>query len=213
MSVEMPGPINVLLKTAHGVVLDVGPGSGEQLPRFDPAKVGVMYGAEPNIHLHPGLLRIAEKAGFDGKYKALQCGGEPESLIPALAKAGVLKDSVSQGVFDDIVCVRVLCGVPRPEETIQGLYRLLKPGGRLIVCEHIANPWRDGTGSFLARIFQAIYALLGWNFWLGGCNIDRDTVKFLRAGAGTEGWAKTELEYVDLSTAIPYTVGYLVKKT
>lgn len=212
MSVEMPGPINVLLKTAHGVVLDVGPGSGEQLPRFDPAKISVMYGAEPNIHLHPGLLRIAEKAGFDGKYRALQCGGEPESLIPALAKAGALKDGASQGVFDDVVCVRVLCGVPRPEETIQGLYRLLKPGGRLIICEHIANPWRDGTGSFLARIFQAIYSLLGWSFWLGGCNIDRDTVKFLRAGAGTEGWAKAELEYVDPSTAIPFIVGYLVKK-
>ncbi|OCK91583.1 uncharacterized protein K441DRAFT_707151 [Cenococcum geophilum 1.58] len=177
MSVGMPGPINVLLKTAHGVVLDVGPGSGEQLSRFDPAKIGVMHGAEPNIHLLPGLLRIAEKVGFDRKYRALQCGGEPESLIPALAKAGALKD------------------VPRPEETIQGLYRLLKPGGRLIVCEHLANPWRDGIGSFLALIFQAIYALLGWSFWLGGCNIDQDTAKFLRAGARMEGWAKAELEY------------------
>lgn len=99
----MPGPINVLLKTAHGVVLDVGPGSGEQLSRFDPAKIGVMHGAEPNIHLLPGLLRIAEKVGFDRKYRALQCGGEPESLIPALAKAGALKDGASRGVFDDIV--------------------------------------------------------------------------------------------------------------
>lgn len=127
----MPGPINTLLNTAYGVVLHVGPGSGEKLSRFDPAKVGVMYGAEPNIHLHSGLLRMAEKAGFDGRYRALQRGGEPESLIPALAKASSLKDGASQGVFDDIVCVRVLCGVPRPEVTIQGLYRLLKSGGRL----------------------------------------------------------------------------------
>ncbi|OCL14687.1 hypothetical protein AOQ84DRAFT_280523 [Glonium stellatum] len=213
MSEKMPDSMDALLKTAHGVVLDVGPGSGEQLPRFYPDKIDIMYGAEPSIYLHPGLLKNADKAGFGSKYRALQCGGEPESLIPALAKVGALNVGASQGAFDAIVCVRVLCGVPRPEETIQGLYRLLKPGGRLLVCEHTVNPWRHGSGSILARIFQVIYKLLGWSFFMGGCNIDRDTVKFLRAGAGTEGWAKTELKYVEPDTAVPHIVGYLVKRT
>ncbi|KAF2497889.1 S-adenosyl-L-methionine-dependent methyltransferase [Lophium mytilinum] len=211
MSLEMPGNLDELLQTVHGTVLDVGPGSGEQLTRFDASKVDIMYGAEPGIDLHPGLLRSAEKTGFGGKYKALHCGGEPESLIPALAKASVFKDGASQGVFDEVVCVRVLCGVPRPEETIQGLYRLIKPGGRLIFCEHVINPWRD-DGAILARLFQAIYALLGWKFFMGGCTVDRNTKQYLLDAAGKEGWEEVHLESVDPTTAIPFIVGYLVKR-
>jgi len=211
MSLEMPGNLDELLKTVRGTVLDVGPGSGEQLTRFDPSKVDIMYGVEPAIDLHPGLLKNAEKSGFGGKYKALRCGGEPESLIPALAKAGIFQDGASQGVFDEIVCVRVLCGVPRPKETIQGLYRLIKPGGRLVFCEHVASPWRE-EGAIIARLFQAMYAFLGWSFFLGGCTIDRHTKQYLVDAAGKEGWEEVHVESIDPRTAIPFVVGYLVKR-
>ncbi|OCK85736.1 hypothetical protein K432DRAFT_377384 [Lepidopterella palustris CBS 459.81] len=212
MSVEMPGPTFALLKTVSGTVLDVGPGSGEQLPRFDPSIVTIMYGAEPSINLHAGLLKNAEKAGFGGKYKALHCGGEPESLIPALAKAGALAESKGQGIFDVVVCVRVLCGVPRPEETIEGLYKLLKPGGRMIVCEHVINPWQE-SGSVLARVMQVVYTVLGWPFFMGNCHVDRDTKKYLQEAAGKDGWASVKLEYVEPKTAIPFVVGELVKRS
>jgi SAM-dependent methyltransferase len=212
MSLEMPGNIDTLLKTVSGTVLDVGPGSGEQLPRFDPSKISIMYGAEPGIDLHPGLLKAAEKTGFAGKYRALHCGGESESLIPALAKAGVFKDGAGQGVFDEVVCVRVLCGVPRPEETIQGLYRLIKPGGRLVFCEHVASPWRE-DGSIFARLAQVGYAVLGWSFFLGGCCIDRHTKQYLIDAAGKEGWEEVHVESVEPKTAVPFIVGYLVKRS
>ena len=155
MSVEMPGPINVLLKTAHGVVLDAGPGSGEQLPRFNPAKIGVMYGAEPNIHLHPGLLRITEKADFDGKYRALQCSGEPESLIPALAKAGALKDGASQDVFDDIVCQGALRSAEAGRD-YSGLISAFEAGREA----HRLRTQRI-PGEMELEVFWLVYALLG----------------------------------------------------
>lgn len=208
MSVEMPGPITELLKQCRGKVLDIGPGSGEVLSRFDASKIETMYGAEPAVDLHPGLLRNAEKHGFAGeKYHALLCGGEPESLIPALHKAGALTESESAEVFDEICVVRVLCGVPRPQETIKGLYALLKPGGRMVVCEHVINPWRT-EGRYLARAFQAVYTLMGWPFFMGGCELQRHTEEYLkRAGE----WKKFDLKYYEQRSCVPFIVGELIK--
>jgi SAM-dependent methyltransferase len=213
MSVEMPGPLDQLLSKSSGFILDVGPGSGEILSRFDPTKISTIYGAEPAADLHPGLLRNAQEYGFGGKYKALLCGGEPESLIPALSKSGVLGHSgiggtAENGIFDEICCVRVLCGVPHPQETIRGLYGLLKPGGRMVICEHVVNPWRT-KGSMLARFMQFVYTVLGWPFFMGGCELQRHTADYLR-DAGE--WKEFNLEYVEPKSAIPFVVGELIKQ-
>lgn len=212
MSVEMPGPLTELLSACEGVVLDIGPGSGELLSRFDATRITAMYGAEPAEDLHPGLLKNAHNKGFGDKYNALLCGAEPESLIPALHKSGILQISgraglASDGVFDEICCLRVLCGVPHPQETINGLYSLLKPGGRMVICEHVASPWRT-EGSMLARAMQIVYTLLGWPFFMGGCELQRHTPDFLKE-AGE--WDKFELKYYGPKDAIPFVVGELVK--
>jgi len=213
MSTEMPGPIDELLSRCQGVVLDIGPGSGELLRRFKTEKISAIYGAEPAAALHPGLVKNAKKAGFGDRFQALLSGGEPESLIPALHKSGLLRVSgtggtAEAGIFDEICCLRVLCGVPHPKETIQGLYALLKPGGRMIVCEHVANPWRT-EGSVAARFMQVVYTIAGWPFLMGGCELQRHTEEFLRE-AGE--WEKFELQYVEPKFVVPFVVGELVKK-
>ncbi|ORY18841.1 hypothetical protein BCR34DRAFT_621323 [Clohesyomyces aquaticus] len=214
MTIQMPGPLDALLSTSRGVILDIGPGSGEILPRFNSAQISAMYGAEPAIDLHPGLLRNAEKNGLGGKYHALVCGGEPESLIPALHKSGILSSGSGggEGVFDEICCIRVLCGVPRPRETIRGLYGLLKPGGRMVVCEHVVNPWRTPEGSVVGRLAQVVYTLLGWPFFMGGCELQRHTPEFLTEAAGKDGWASESFEYVEPTNAFPFYVGELRKR-
>jgi SAM-dependent methyltransferase len=213
MSEEMPGPIDELLSRCQGVILDIGPGSGELLRRFNTDKISAIYGAEPAAALHPGLLKNAKKAGFGDRYHALLCGGEPESLIPALHKSGILKvtgtgGTAEAGIFDEICCLRVLCGVPHPQETIKGLYALLKPGGRMVVCEHVVNPWRT-EGSVPARFMQMVYTLGGWPFFMGGCELQRHTLEFLRE-AGE--WEKFDLKFVGPKDGIPFVVGELVKK-
>lgn len=213
MSVEMPGPFDELVSKCQGVVLDIGPGSGELLKRFNAQHISAMYGAEPATPLHPKLIKNAEKAGFGGKYHALICGGEPESLIPALYKSGILGQSgtggtAESGVFDEICCLRVLCGVPHPQQTIKGLYALLKPGGRMVICEHVVNPWRT-EGSMLGRLVQFLYTIIGWPFLMGGCELQRHTPEFLRE-AGE--WEKFDLEYVGPKEAVPFVVGELIKK-
>ncbi|KAL1600997.1 hypothetical protein SLS59_005663 [Nothophoma quercina] len=167
MSIEMPGPLTELLSACEGVVLDIGPGSGEILSRFDADRITAMYGAEPAEDLHKGLLRNAQKKGFGDKYHALLCGAEPESLIPALHKSGIL------------------------QETINGLYSLLKPGGRMIICEHVVNPWRT-EGRILARFMQFVH-----------------TPDFLDIAGD---WDKFELKYYGSKDVILFVVGELIKK-
>jgi len=217
MSVEMPKGTTELMNIASGTVLEVGPGTGTQLHLFDPSKITKMYGVEPAIDMHPELIKNAEKYGFKGKYEIIAAGAEVTSLIPALAKRGLLSKSQdgsyeSAGVFDTVVCVRVLCGVPDEAQTVEGLYACLKPGGRMLICEHVVNPWPNG-GSLIATFLQRIYMLMGWSFWLGGCCLDRDTENILMDVAKDDGgWEKVQIRLIDSYAAIPFIVGELVKK-
>lgn len=216
MSDEMPAGTVELLRSASGTVLDVGPGTGTQLHLFDPSKITVMYGVEPAIDMHAELRRNAEKAGFGGKYEVIDAGAEINSLIPALAKRRLLQKSDSQGegtgVFDTVVCCRVLCGVPHHAQTVEGLYRVLKPGGRMLICEHVVNPWPN-SGSLIAAILQRVYMIMGWSFFLGGCCLDRNTEKALKDVAKEDdGWEKFEVKSLNSFTCIPFIVGELVKK-
>jgi len=210
MSEEMPGPTFSLLSKCRGVILDIGPGSGELLSRFNPDMISAMYGAEPSGDLHPRLAENAAKRGFGDKFHPLVCGAEPESLIPALHKAGILevtnKGSAADGIFDEICCTRVLCSVPHPQQTIKSLYTLLKPGGRMVVAEHVVNPWRT-DGSMLARLAQFVFDTLGHAYFI--CPLQRHTVEFLRE-AGE--WDQFELKYYGEAGCVPFVVGELIKK-
>ncbi|KAH7398956.1 S-adenosyl-L-methionine-dependent methyltransferase [Phaeosphaeria sp. MPI-PUGE-AT-0046c] len=213
MSAEMPGPTFELLSRCKGVILDIGPGSGEMLSSFNPEVITALYGAEPAKDLHPGLVKNAAKRGFSSNFHPLLCGAEPESLIPALHQAGIIQvsgkgGSAEDGVFDEICCTRVLCGVPHPQQTIKSLYSLLKPGGRMVICEHVVSPWRT-DGAMLARLMQVVYTLLGWPFFMGGCELQRHTPEYLR-DAGE--WDQFELKYYGPKDTIPFVVGELIKK-
>ncbi|KAF2749045.1 hypothetical protein M011DRAFT_466162 [Sporormia fimetaria CBS 119925] len=207
MSADLPGHTAQLLHQCQGLILDIGPGTGEVLSRFDASKITAIYGAEPTADLHEGLRKNAEKTGLGQKYHVLRCGGEPESLYPALHKAGVLNPEAAAATFDEICCIRVLCGVPEPAKTIRGLYALLKPGGRLVVCEHVVNPWKT-EGRFVARALQWVYSVMGWPFFMGGCELQRDTEDYLRRGGV---WKRVSLGYVEPETTIPFIVGELIK--
>ncbi|RLL93738.1 hypothetical protein CFD26_100038, partial [Aspergillus turcosus] len=146
-----------ILAQASGVVLDVGPGTGTQMPllALRAHAIKAIYGAEPCRGLHAELRARAEEEGLGGKYHILPCGAAAGELVPELQREGLLpaiSGDVEQvlasagGVFDTIVCVRVLCSVPEMERTAGELYALLRPGGKLLVVEHVVNPWRTAKG-------------------------------------------------------------------
>lgn len=180
--------------------------------------------------MHGALRKSADSANFGDKYKSLHCGGEPESLIPALVSAGTLspetakgkgqgKWEIEEGIFDTIVCVRVLCGVPNFESTLSTLYDLLKPGGKIVMMEHVINRWWKPKGSVAGRLCQLIYKLLGWEFFMGNCCMGRDTAEVLkdignakgRDGKG-KGWESVDLEYFLEWSVLPFVSGVFVKK-
>ncbi|KAJ5688968.1 hypothetical protein N7462_003360 [Penicillium macrosclerotiorum] len=200
-----------LLSTASGVVLDIGPGTGTQMPLLRSPAISAIYGAEPCVGLHATLRAKAASEGLDAKYHILPCGASAAELVPALQAAGV--DQAS-GVFDTILCVRVLCSVPEMERTARELYALLKPGGRVLVTEHVVNPWQAAKGSLAARVMQGVYMLLGWWFFVGDCCLDRDTEGALRAAADEDGgWESMSLERSFWWSPLPYISGALVKKS
>lgn len=72
------------------------------------------------------------------------------------------------GVLNEIVCIRVLCGIPKVQETVEELYKCLKPGGRLVICAHVLNDYSHGS-SIVGWLLQHLYTVLGWSFLMGAC--------------------------------------------
>lgn len=199
------------------------------MPLLRSPSIKVIYGAEPCLGLHKELRAKAFAEGLGEKYHILPSGAASSQLIPALRASQSESQSPSgdsasaleaydqdarSGIFDTILCVRVLCSVPEMETTVRELYGLLKPGGRLLVTEHVVNPWREAKGSVLARIMQGFYQMIGWSFFVGDCCLNRDTETVLRRAADVDGgWESVDLERSFGWSALPYISGSLVKKS
>jgi SAM-dependent methyltransferase len=239
---SLPAPFIIipLLNSVNGHVLEVGAGTGELLRFYNNDRISTICAIEPAEDMLDTLrergralfqedhdAEIVEGRG-ESRFKVFKVGAQCSELFPALREGGYLEPGwEDQGVFDDIVCVRVLCMVPEFVDTVKGLYGLLKPGGRLIVCEHSVNSWtlkrsiwgtkssskrfnedEEENGNFVARALQWIYSSLGWSFWMGDCHLERDMPKILKE-AGK--WREVRLQNADGWGVLPYTVGYLVK--
>lgn len=203
-----------LLAQANGIVLDVGPGNGVLISYFNAAssKIKQIYGAEPATELHKTLRHNADATEIGHKYTVLRADAWFMSIQSELVGTGAIKHpNHAYGYFDTIVCVRVLCSVPRLRETIEDLHRLLKPGGKLLVCEHTANPWRTRKGSVIARIVQTMYMFIGWSYFVGDCELTRHIEQELRRDANNR-WESVNLERYFGTAVLTYVSGVLVKK-
>ncbi|KAJ5637195.1 hypothetical protein N7490_007074 [Penicillium lividum] len=198
-----------ILKTAQGIVLDIGPGTGTQMPLLRSKSITALYGAEPCIGLHGALRAKAVAEGVSERYHILHCGVSEKELLPALRDAGTgvtegYDSDAGNGIFDTILCVRVLCSVPEMERTTRELFGLLKPGG---------GCWLRSMLLISGDLRRGLY-LEGWRrrftcFWVG----DRDIEGALRRAAGVEGWESVELERSFEWSAMPYLSGILTKKS
>lgn len=123
--------VPALVASARGIILELGPATGNQLPRYSISKITHAYGIEPNhAFLDPLNARIKE-TGLDDLYTPITCGIEDVDL---LQKYGIVDDTV-----DSILSIQVLCSVSDPAKAAEVIYRLLKPGGELIFWEHHAS--------------------------------------------------------------------------
>ncbi|ESZ90681.1 hypothetical protein SBOR_8928 [Sclerotinia borealis F-4128] len=183
-----------IIKEARGIVLDIGPGSGEWLHVFDKSKVTKIYGVEPNRDHYDGLRKRIKDAGLTDIYEIVECG------VEGLTKWGIEDESV-----DSVVTIQCLCSVGEPEEMIRNLYKKLKKGGIWAAFEHVVTK-QDG---WIAK-YQSFLDIV-WPHCLGGCSITRDTEKSLRE---VGKWSKIDLKQPAAEPSykvVPHIMGVLQK--
>jgi len=166
---------------ARGRVLEVGMGSGLNLPFYDKSRVAGIVGLDPS----PAMRRRAEariaKSGI-----AVEFVGLSAEKIP-----------LPDATFDSVLMTYTLCSIPEPLAALEEMRRVLKPGGRLIFCEHGRAPdasvrrWQDRLTPLWRRIG-------------GGCHLNRDIPALLNAG----GFECSDVQTMYLPGPRPMTFNY-----
>ena len=151
-----------LLAQARGRVLEVGAGTGLNLPYYG-VDVTELVLADPE----PPMVARLER-------RLRECG-RPGRVVKAGAEALPFED----GSFDAVVSTLVLCTVDDPSAALREIRRVLAAGGWLLFLEHV----RAEEGSRLARWQDRLEK--PWRAFAYGCRCNRDTLGLL-ASAGFE---------------------------
>lgn len=145
-------------------MLDVGAGTGEAFKHV-PSDVTGVVAVEPD----PGMLRRARRRAAETN--------APVGFVRALGEALPF----SAECFDTAVATLVLCTVEDLEATVAELYRVLRPGGRLLLMEHVR-----ASDDALAGWQDAVER--PWSWCNGGCRPNRRTLEAIdRAGFTIHG--------------------------
>jgi len=149
-----------LLKHAQGRVLEIGFGTGLNLPNYPPRRVRDLAVVEPN----PGMLRRARSRIAAVRFPVSTIGldGDNQRL------------EVEDALFDTVVSTWVLCTVPDPDRTLSEVFRVLQPGGVFLFIEHGLAP--DPCVARWQNRLSGISRILG-----GGCHLNRPIGRIARS--------------------------------
>ena len=107
---------------ASGDVLELAAGTARNLP-FYPSNVRITA-----VELSPEMLAIGRRRSEDlGRDADLRLGDVQELEFP-------------DGSFDTVVCTLGLCTIPDDRKAVSEAHRVLRPGGRLLLMEHVRSP-------------------------------------------------------------------------
>ncbi len=146
-----------IIPLAKGDVVEIGIGSGHNLPFYDQSKVSSLIGIDPDEYVWKKAA--PNRAQFHKPLKRLGLSGEEVPLPDACA--------------DTVVVTYSLCTIPDPLKALGEMRRLLKPGARLLFCEHgqasdmAVQRWQNRVDPF-------------WKKIAGGCHTGRDIPALLR---------------------------------
>ena len=164
-----------LIGGAKGRTLEVGCGTGRNLPLYPPAVRVVAL--DPDVGL---LLKARQRSP---KIAILVASAEALPFRP--------------GSFDTVVSSLVFCSVPDPRRGLREIGRVLGSQGCLRMIEHVRH-----SRPFLARLQDTVQP--GWTWFTGGCHPNRDTEKTVEsAGFSIEGSSRREKGVMRLFTARP----------
>lgn len=144
---------------ATGTVLEIGIGTGLNLPYYDSSKVERLIGLDPSEESWELAGARAKDIGFPIEFIGL-----PGEQIP-----------LDDHSVDTIVMTYSLCTIPDPVAALQGMARVLRPGGLLHYAEHGRAPDAD-VRRWQDRLDRP------WGAIAGGCHLNRDIPALLAAG-------------------------------
>jgi ubiquinone/menaquinone biosynthesis C-methylase UbiE len=146
-----------VIPLASGRVLEVGIGTGLNMPHYDRARVTAIVGVDPGLRMQRLALERIRRSGI-------------EVRLVGLSAEKLQADDAS---FDTVVSTYTLCSIVDPVAALREMRRVLVPGGRLLFSEHGKAP-DAGVAKWQARLQPY------WSKVAGGCMLDRDIPALLR---------------------------------
>ncbi len=165
---------------AEGRVLEIGIGSGLNLPFYDKTKVDEIWGLDPSEELSEMARTVATQEGM--KVNFISSGAE-EIPLP-------------DDHFDSVLITYTMCTIPEVIRANTEIRRVLKEQGKMIFCEHGVAP-DDNIRKWQKRINPF------WGKIAGGCNINRNIPSLIQES----GFDIVEMEEMYLPNT-PKIAGY-----
>ena len=164
----------------EGKVLEVGVGSGLNLPFYDKSKIDELWGLDPSEELSDMARKLADR----------------ENIVVNFISSGAEEIPLPDSYFDSVLITYTMCTIPEVARANKEIKRVLKRGGKLIFCEHGEAPdenirkWQKRINPF-------------WGKLAGGCNINRKIPSLIE----NAGFEIVELEEMYLPKT-PKIAGY-----
>lgn len=150
-----------LLENLTGNILEVGAGTGANFQHYN--KNAQVIAIEP--------------AGMMLQHAAKMLSEEKLSASFRLIQAGIGDDEVTEAIPDDgldaVVFTLVLCTIPDAASALKQCIHWLKPGGKIVMLEHIAS--NDPWGYRIQTIINPV-----WKHLAEGCNLNRHTNELIQ---------------------------------
>lgn len=165
---------------AEGEVLEVGIGSALNMHLYDPSKVTRVWGLEPSHGMRERAQKNLAKSTIPVDWLDL-----PGEKIP-------LEDNS----VDTVLLTFTLCTIPDWAAAMIQMHRVLKPGGKLLFCEHGLSPdesiqhWQNKLNNVWGKVF-------------GGCNLNRPVIDMIESSGFSVDW-----HHSDYAKGIPKVASF-----
>jgi len=169
-----------IVPEASGTILEIGIGSGLNIPFYQKSRVNKVIGLDPSEQ----LCKMAKKTADDNNFSIdFLVNGAEEIELPSNS-------------IDTILLTYTLCSILEPYIALKEIMRVMKSDGRILFCEHgiapdeVVQKWQNRINPLWGKLF-------------GGCNINRDIPNILKNG----GFKINSLDKMYLPST-PKIVGY-----
>ena len=175
-----------IVPQARGDVVEIGIGAGANLALYKAGQISSLTGVDPKANTD-AILTLSEQYEMN-----------VEVLVQSIDAV-----ALDDGVADCVVSTHTLCMVPDPEAALLEVWRLLKPGGKLLFCERGRHHRNE-----VARMQDLLAPM--WSLMAHGCQINRNMFRLIeRAGfyidfleTGTEPFKPSVVGYLYSGIAV-----------